>query len=345
MFLLVAVAEAFFVLGLVWKSDSRCSPTTFYKNCWIRRFPGLLIDLEQSQKKGAQVLKIYTEVTAQQCSRTCCLLRNVSCNLAVFYSETIHESLNCLHIYCPALESCILRTETNVILYNITSGIDPDLLVFEKLSYKDSNTRSSFYKWERQNSSRTADSKKCRHDNVTSRCFLLQPSSSTTIQDLVANDSHNASDLVPRGKLTTHSWTRSLPLDDSFAKEMDLTSESTGLTFNSDKKLSPSTKLLSHMPNPVRPNVSKQHFNETKGYNGRNYTPDNGGQTPPWVAGDSSAWFVPVMLFFCFIFLCSCTVLLAAGHCRKRRGHYKPVQREEGGSRQYIKYTLVKDSL
>uniref|UniRef100_A0A674KG74 MANSC domain containing 4 n=2 Tax=Terrapene triunguis TaxID=2587831 RepID=A0A674KG74_9SAUR len=289
MFLLVAVAEVLFVLGLVWKSDSLCSPTTFYKNCWIRRFPGLLVDLEESQKRGAQVLKIYTEVTAQQCSRTCCLLKNVSCNLAVFYFETIHENINCLHIYCPALESCILRARTNVLLYNITTGIDPDLLVFEKLSYKDPNTRSSFNKWERQNNSRTADSEKCRHNNVTLRSLLLQSPSSTTSQGLVANDSHshNASGLVPKTKPTTRSWARSLPLDDHFAKETDLTSESTGLTSNSDKKMSVSTKMLSHVPSPARLNISQQHFNETKGYSGRNYTSDNEGQKPAWVAVDT----------------------------------------------------------
>nr|XP_014433986.1 MANSC domain-containing protein 4 isoform X3 [Pelodiscus sinensis] len=302
MFLLVAAAEVLFVLGFAWKSDSLCSPTTFYKNCWIRRFPGLLIDLQGSQKRGAQVLRIYTEVTAQQCSRTCCLMKN---------------------------------------------GIDPDLLVFEKFSYKDPNTRSSFNKWEKQNNCRTADSEKCRHNNVTWKALLLQSPSSTTSQGLVANDSHthNGSGLVPKTKPTTHLWARSLPLEDQFAKETDLTSESTGLTSTSEKKMSVSTKMLSHMPSLARLNSSKQHFNETKGYSGRNYTSDNKGQIPAWLALDTSAWFVPVVFCSSFIFLCFCTVLLAAGCCKKRRGHYKPVQRGEIGTRQYIKYTLVKDTL
>lgn len=81
MVLLVAVAEVLLVLCLAVELDSLCSPTTFYKNCWIRRFPGLLIDLRESQKRGAQVLKIYAEVSPQQCSRTCCLLRNGECLL------------------------------------------------------------------------------------------------------------------------------------------------------------------------------------------------------------------------------------------------------------------------
>ncbi|XP_074839775.1 MANSC domain-containing protein 4 [Carettochelys insculpta] len=348
MILLVAAAEVLFILGLVWKSESFCTPTTFYKNCWIRRFPGLLIDVEGSQKRGAQVLKTYTEVTAQQCGRTCCLLKNVSCNLAVFYFESIHENINCLHIYCPALESCILRPATNVILYNITAGIDPDLLIFEKFSYKDPNTRSSFNKWERQNNSRTADSEKCRHNNVTSRSLLLQSPSSTTSQGLVTNDTHThyGSGVVPKIKPTTHLWARSLPLDNHFAKETDLTSESIGLTSNSDKKMSVSTKKMSsHLPNPAHLNISKQHFNETKGYSGRNYTSDNEDQRPSWVTLDTSAWFTPVVLCSFFICLCCCIVLLAVGHCKKKRGHYKPVRRGEVRSRQYIKYTLVKDSV
>lgn len=81
MVLLVATAQVLLVLALAVESDTLCSPTTFYKNCWIRRFPGLLIDLQESQKRGAKVLKIYAEVSPQQCSRTCCLLRNGECLL------------------------------------------------------------------------------------------------------------------------------------------------------------------------------------------------------------------------------------------------------------------------
>ncbi|XP_041652248.1 MANSC domain-containing protein 4-like [Cheilinus undulatus] len=127
------------VLGLVCHSESRCSPTSYYKNCWIRRFPGIFIDIEESQRRGAQLLKSYQEETALKCSRTCCLTRNFSCNLAIFHYETSPENVNCFHLHCPTLESCILSHRGNVVLYNITKGVDPDLLVFGK--YFTSNVR------------------------------------------------------------------------------------------------------------------------------------------------------------------------------------------------------------
>ncbi|XP_054883950.1 MANSC domain-containing protein 4-like isoform X2 [Poeciliopsis prolifica] len=116
------------VLGLVCHTESMCSPTSYYKNCWIRRFPGISIDVEASQRRGAQLLRSYPEDTALECSRRCCLARNLSCNLAVFH----FDAANCVHLHCPSLESCIVSHRENVVLYNITKGVDPDLLVFGK---------------------------------------------------------------------------------------------------------------------------------------------------------------------------------------------------------------------
>ncbi|KFQ16882.1 MANSC domain-containing protein 4, partial [Merops nubicus] len=316
------------VLGLAVDSDSLCSPTTFYKNCWIRRFPGLLLDLQESQKRGAQVLKIYAEVSPQQCSRTCCLLRNVSCNVAVFYHGPIHENMNCLHMSCPTLESCILKARINVILYNITTGIDPDLLLFEKLKSKEPSTQSSPSKYERQNSM-TTEWERCQHHNVTSSSLLLQAPASTTSYGLAANTYTSSTSLMVKNPaVTTYSRGETFPSDDDFAKRTSTSSVSTRSVTSSHKKtghstlLSKSAQVLSHMPTPPRLNSSKQHLNETKGYSGRNYTSDN--EAPGWEAAALGVWLIPVVLCSSLIFLCCCTVAFTAGHCSSRRGHYKP---------------------
>ncbi|NXJ01897.1 MANS4 protein, partial [Psophia crepitans] len=349
MVLLVAVAEVLLVLGLAVESDSLCSPTTFYKNCWIRRFPGLLIDLQESQKRGAQVLKFYAEVSPQQCSRSCCLLRNVSCNLAVFYHRAIHENMNCLHLSCPALESCILKARIDAILYNITTGIDPDLLIFEKVTSKEPNTHSSPSKYERQNSTKTAEWERCQHHNATSSSLLLQAPSSTCSHALTANTYTSSTSLtVQKNELTTYTRAKTFPTDDHFAKRTSTTSVSTRSTTRSDKKTvhspltSKSAEVLSHMRTPPRLNISKQHLNETKGYSGRNYTSDN--EAPAWEAAALGVWLIPVVLCSSLIFLCCCTVAFTAGRCSSRRGQYKPIRRRTM-SRQFIKYPTVKGNL
>ncbi|NXX54337.1 MANS4 protein, partial [Scopus umbretta] len=358
MVLLVAIAEVLLVLGLAVESDSLCSPTTFYKNCWIRRFPGLLIDLQESQKRGAQVLRIYAEVSPQQCSRTCCLLRNVSCNLAVFYHGAIHENMNCLHMSCPALESCILKARINVILYNITTGIDPDLLIFEKLTSKETNTHSSPNKYERQNSTKATEWERCEHHNATSSSLLLQALSSTASHGLTANTYTSSTSLmVKKPEITTYPRAETFPLDDNFDKRTSITSVSTRSITSLDKKTVSSTlisksaealshmpaEVLSHMPTPPHLNSSKQYLNETKGYSGRNYTSDN--EAPAWEAPALGVWLIPVVLCSSLIFLCCCTVAFTAGRCRNRRGQYKPIRRRTTMSRQFIKYTTVKGNL
>lgn len=84
MAVLLAAAQALLLLllGLPGLSQCLCSPTAFYKNCWIRRFPGLRLDLRESRRRGAQLLQGYAETSPQQCSRSCCLLRNGECLLA-----------------------------------------------------------------------------------------------------------------------------------------------------------------------------------------------------------------------------------------------------------------------
>ncbi|XP_020515805.2 MANSC domain-containing protein 4 [Labrus bergylta] len=167
------------VLGLVCHTESRCSPTSYYKNCWIRRFPGIFINIEESQRRGAQLLQSYQEETALKCSRTCCLTRNFSCNLAIFHFETSQENVNCFHLHCPTLESCILSHRGNVVLYNITNGVDPDLLVFGK--YFTSNVRVLPHHYSRVNASEPLSSDK-RQFNHPPPPAAVPPTAATTVK-------------------------------------------------------------------------------------------------------------------------------------------------------------------
>ncbi|KAF0040609.1 hypothetical protein F2P81_006507 [Scophthalmus maximus] len=148
------------VLSVLRHAEASCSPTSYYKNCWIRRFPGIFLDIGESQRRGAQLLRHYQEETALKCSRTCCLTRNFSCNLAIFHYDATQENVNCFHLHCPTLESCILSHRGNVVLYNITKGVDPDLLVFGK--YFTSNVRVLPHHYSRANASEPLPSDK-RH--------------------------------------------------------------------------------------------------------------------------------------------------------------------------------------
>ncbi|XP_057692316.1 uncharacterized protein LOC130916007 [Corythoichthys intestinalis] len=125
------IAQGFQILVVVvLRAESRCSPNSYYKNCWIRSFPGILVDTDASGKRGARLLRTYREERALKCSRNCCLAVNASCNVAVFHYDASQD--NCYHLHCPTLESCIISHSTDAVLYNITKGVDPDLLVFGK---------------------------------------------------------------------------------------------------------------------------------------------------------------------------------------------------------------------
>ncbi|NWQ63595.1 MANS4 protein, partial [Neopipo cinnamomea] len=349
MVLLAALAELLVVLGLALESGSLCSPTAFYKNCWIRRFPGLRLDLRESQRRGARMVKVYAEVSPQQCSRTCCLLGNVSCNLAVFYHEAIHKNMNCLHMSCPALESCILKAGINVILYNITTGADPDLLIFEKLTSKGPNIHSSPSEHERRNSTRTTEGERCQHHSATPGSPLLQAAASTTSHGSTANtDTSSTSLKLQKNQATTYSRAETFPTGDHFARRASPTSASTGRTAGSDERsersawTSRSTSGASHVPTPPRLNGSKQHWNETKGYGGRNSTAENEGNA--WEASALGVWLIPVVLCSSLLCLCCCTVALTAGRCGNTRGHYRPLRGRTKMSRQFVKYAAVKRS-
>ncbi|NXB81803.1 MANS4 protein, partial [Donacobius atricapilla] len=344
MALLLAVARVLLLLALAGECQCLCSPTALYRNCWIRRFPGLLVDLRESQRRGARLLKGYAEISPQQCSRTCCLLRNVSCNLAVFYHGAIHENRNCLHVSCPALESCILKAGVDVILYNITTGTDPDLLIFEKLKSQEPNAHSSVSKPERQHSTKTPEWGRCQHHNATtSGSSLLRAPPAAVSHGSPANTRTPSWGLTVQRTEGTARRAETSPADIAFAKRTSSRSvTSSDKTAHSASSPKPA-EALSHVPTSPRLNSSKQHLNETKGYSGRNSTSDT--EAAAWEAAALGVWLIPVVLCSSLLCLCCCTVALTAGHCGYRRGHYKPVRTRTTMSRQLIKYAPVRGNL
>ncbi|XP_075409159.1 MANSC domain-containing protein 4 [Tenrec ecaudatus] len=319
----VVTADVLLLLTMGWTSDSLCSPTVFYRDCWIRRFPGLLVDLEESQNLGAQFLKYYTESTGQKCSRSCCLRKDVSCNLAVFYHDPIHDNVNCLHVHCPTLESCVLQPGTSAILYNITEGIDPDLLVFEQSPSNYLNTRSS-NRWARL---RIQNTMSLDQEHTT----MVNPVSPTTHQDLAVNTNRTSYSKA----VTTNSWARFISMNGSFTAKVHMVSPHSDFINKPDNKtLSPffvplETKL-SQMPIPSRLNRSKQFLNKTKGYSSRNHTSETENKTPGVAYATSKPWLVPVALCISVLLLCCCIVTLVSGCCRKQQGQYKPGRRKSG---------------
>ncbi|KAM3610109.1 uncharacterized protein V6R79_025498 [Siganus canaliculatus] len=298
------------VLSLAWHAESKCSPTSYYKNCWIRRFPGIFINVEESQRRGAQLLKRYQEETALQCSRSCCLTRNFSCNLAIFHFDTTQENVNCLHLHCPTLESCILSHRANAVLYNITKGVDPDLLVFGK--YFTSNVRVLPHHYSRVNASDPFPSDKRQfiypppHAPLTSAPTVRPPTTSAT--ELTSTTSTTTTTTPPSSSqpstaptpTTAYSPTPETPLaPESHAQTTTSISSSTApaSSFTTPPSPTPAATFILHHPQTTpalsvptaRPSTSsqlatsppaatailessQQYPNDTKGNLGRNHT-------------------------------------------------------------------------
>ncbi|KAM4883152.1 MANSC domain-containing protein 4 [Thomomys bottae] len=321
------------------RAPALCSPAVVFRGCWIRRFPGLHLDLDESQARGAQVLKYYSESTGRRCGRSCCLRKDVSCNLAVFFYNPIHDNVNCLHVHCPTLESCILEPGTSAILYNITDGKDPDLLVFGQSPATYLNTRSSSDGRDRLRILKTTN----LHHQLTTRMGYLLPlieyPSAATQQGWLANTEDTGS---PQ-KLITDSGAKFSSLKESLTPVVNMLSlASSDSVSNSDNKtispfFVPRHTKLSHMPVPSRSNISKQALNRTKGSNGGNHTPENEAQTRGHPQVTHKPWLALLAWCALLFFLCFCVVSLVSGYCGKRQGQYKPEQRKSG-SRLIKKY-------
>lgn len=147
----------------------------------------------------------------------------------------------------------------------------------------------------------------------------------------------------------TPSWSLTVQRTEGAARRAEtspadiaLAKRTSSRSVTSSDKIAPSSlspkpaQVLSHVPTPPRLNSSKHHLNETKGYSGRNSTSDN--EAAAWEAAALGVWLIPVVLCSSLLCLCCCTVVLTAGHCSYRRGHYKPIRTRTTMSRQLIKY-------
>ncbi|ERE66152.1 MANSC domain-containing protein 4 [Cricetulus griseus] len=332
-------------LGLACTVHGLCSPSVFYRDCWIRRFPGMLLNLEESQKLGAQFLKYYSENTGHKCSRSCCLRKDVSCNVAVFFHDPIHDNVNCLHVHCPTLESCILEPGTSAILYNITAGIDPDLLVFEHSAPTYLNTRSSSEWWDRLRILKAlkAGNEGLHTDGTKHTLPSTETAVSTTHQDLGTNAGISHSRKSP-----TDLEIRSISVNASTATKVNTVSPSTDFTRSPDNMtispfFGPTDTKVSQVPSQSRLNISKQLLNKTKASQGGNHTSEKGSQggnhTSEKEAPQDGAlvtagsWLASVTLGAAIVCLCCCVVIGASRCFGEQQGWYRLGQRDQDNTR------------
>ncbi|MEE6478143.1 hypothetical protein FKM82_011755, partial [Ascaphus truei] len=252
-----------------------------------------------------------------------------SCNVAIFYYDTSEGRANCHLVHCPQPENCILRPQEGAVLFIVTVGVDPDLLVFDKLGHIDLNPRSSF-KWERPNTSRA----------------LASPALLPTDQDPPPQSSHpqdppphplSTGDHLPPATtpVSTSPVGASSLSGDDFREEPD--------SSHAGSMPPPKNQPPSDLPSPAHLDSSKQHFNETKGHSGRNQTSD--GEGVGMGSASVGSWLLPVLLGSSVTFLCCCSGLLAFGCCKRRRGRYRPGREGNTGRRKLIMCTLLKEKV
>ncbi|XP_018431956.1 PREDICTED: MANSC domain-containing protein 4 [Nanorana parkeri] len=343
-------------LPVLCMSSALCPHTAFYHDCWIRRFPGLFLSFSVSEQRGARVLQRHPEPSAHLCSRKCC--DQESCNVAVFYAEVSVGTINCHLVHCPHPDSCLVQVHERSILFTVTAGVDPDLLVFEKLGHVDFNLRSSL-KWNRVNISQTHSSSAPTSPQVhpTEERHTNQASSSPYIVSTPSPADSSPEESPTQPPSPADSPLRSFP-PTLYPPQTPshLVSESARYSPSGDrshvggelgtKDFLPSSpplgKPMTDVESPAHLDSSKQHLNETKGHVGRNHSSDAEGED----TGDLSTnlWALPVLIGSAVTLLCCCSGILALGCCRmRRRGRYKPGRARSTARGTLIRWTLLKD--
>uniref|UniRef100_A0A8C5MYB8 MANSC domain containing 4 n=1 Tax=Leptobrachium leishanense TaxID=445787 RepID=A0A8C5MYB8_9ANUR len=331
--------------GILTRSNVLCPHTSFYHDCWIRRFPGLFLSLAVSKQRGARVLQKQPEVSASRCSRKCC--DQASCNMAVFM-DNIEGQDNCHLVYCPQPESCILQLQERAILFTVTSGVDPDLLVFNKQGQVDFNPRSSL-KWERSNESRPLNSSPLHTPDV-----LTTSAASVKQQETISGNSPQQPLSPPRpspqnSPLRSFPPTQSPPLTTPSASDKPFITPSgtRGLVGAiTTEKTAPSVPPLGqprpNLQSPAHLDSSKQHLNETKNHNGRNQSSEGELDDPRDPL--ANLWLLPCLLGSALAFLCCCTGILTLGCCKRRkRGRYRPAHASDTTRGTLLRCTHLKE--
>uniref|UniRef100_A0A8C6PF13 MANSC domain containing 4 n=1 Tax=Nothobranchius furzeri TaxID=105023 RepID=A0A8C6PF13_NOTFU len=301
-----------------------------------------------------------------------CLFILVSCNLAIFHYDTFQENANCFHLHCPTLESCILSHRGNVVLYNITNGVDPDLLVFGK--YFTSNVRVLPSHYGRVNASDPLQSDKRQfiHPPPPDKPPLTstrpvrrstpagdEPTTTTTPQQstrqLSSASLTTSSSENPSPTPATDADVQTDPPSASSSTESDFTTPS----FNADASvgqhdtettpdpftLKPLSDVRTQPPSSTESSLAWNQTDLSDGSQGVN--PGNTGTElgPGW---HIAAHTILVVVAICVTVLlsCCCSILLVAtwrGQ-RKRMGRYRTSWRGKKGSMRLIKYALVREN-
>ncbi|XP_072125473.1 uncharacterized protein [Mobula birostris] len=319
------------------RSTPRCSPAVFYGNCWLRHFPGLLIDLPLSRRRGARLVNDYHAKTAQQCSRSCCLLRNDTCNIAVFSFAQHQGGSNCFQLNCPSQESCIMRRRIDFTLFNITRGEDPDLLVFgdrrnktrdpgfrfsanmsglNHSGYLGQDKQRSFNRYASLSSQATLSTYNWYpNGSLPSRTPFLSPSNPVSVTDS-----------LDTGRGTNNSRIESSELPEALVliKDELLPNIASETTSQPSRFLNNATHEESSYFKSTPNTHTLGKANSTIGSNGKTQTIDVTTTMTPWRV-DLEVLLTPLLLSLIALIF-GCAIVGVAARCKKKRGCYRPPQ-------------------
>ncbi|XP_051886659.1 MANSC domain-containing protein 4-like [Pristis pectinata] len=320
------------------RSTPRCSPTVFYRNCWLRHFPGVLIDLPLSRSRGAHLVNYYHAKTARQCSRTCCLLQNDTCNIAVFSFAQEQGGSNCFHLNCPNQESCIMRRKIDFTLFNITRGEDPDLLVFGdrrnkarepsfRFSTNMSRPNNSGYlgldkqRYYNRYASLSSQATLSTYDwytngSLPSRTPLLSPSNPVSVTDSLD---------IGRGVNNSRTDSTEPPEALALIKGELVPNVASETTFQPSHFLINATDEESSNLKSTPNTHSFGKANSTIGSIGKNQTIEGTTTTTPWQV-DLEVLLTPLLMLSLIALISVCGIVWVAIWCKKKRGYYRPLQ-------------------